>query len=465
VPIRVDGDDSPITGVIGVTRDVTETMLARKQLEYMAHHDVLTGLPNRALLNDRMTEAVNRAKRHHKKFAVLFVDLDRFKQVNDTLGHQAGDRLIQWVATRCNACVRDVDTVSRLGGDEFAILLEDLTSAHGAAVVAQRLLDALKGPYHDGGRLIATGGSVGISLYPDDGLDTETLLKSADNAMYRAKERGRGGFEFFSRDLGEASAAIFTKTNWLREALEARDFVLHYQPTVDLRARRVNGVEALIRMRKPDGALMPPLEFIALAEETGLIIPIGEWVIEEACRQIKAWDALGHSHLRMAINLSAKQFQDRKFVQKFADSLGSRGVKPSRIMVEVTESMMFPDPQLARSVFAELKDMRVAVAIDDFGTGYSSLAYLKDFPVDFVKIDRTFIAGVPHDQKACGITRTIAVMSHNLQLGVIAEGVETEVQYAFLRELDCDEAQGFYLCHPLDAKALTERLTEGLSLP
>lgn len=448
-------------GVLGVARDITEMHLARKQLEFMAHHDILTGLPNRALFNDRVQEALVRAKRHEVKAALLFFDLDRFKQVNDTLGHQTGDRLIQWVAQKARTAVRDMDTLSRFGGDEFAVLVEDIDTTLGAAVVAQRLLDVLGEPFEDDGHSITTGASLGISLYPDDGLDAETLLKQADIAMYRAKDCGRGRYEFFSKDMSEIATTIFTKTTWMRHALEHEEFVLHYQPVVSLKDGSLTGVEALIRLRQPDGTLMPPLEFIALAEETGLIFPIGRWVVQEACRQWKAWQAEGTQNLRMAINLSAREFHDRAFVRTIGDALEAHEVPAERFMVEITESMMFPDAIKARAMLGELHDMKIAVAIDDFGTGYSSLAYLKDFPADYIKVDQSFVAELPGDEKTCGIVRTIVAMAGNLGLGVIAEGIETEAQHRYLQALECDEAQGFLFGVPVEASILSQRLGEG----
>ncbi|EQD69785.1 response regulator receiver modulated diguanylate cyclase/phosphodiesterase with PAS/PAC sensor(s) [mine drainage metagenome] len=450
--------DGAVDGVLGLAHDVTEMQLARKQLEFMAHHDILTGLPNRALFHDRVQEALHRAKRRNTKVALLFLDLDRFKQVNDTLGHQTGDRLLKWVAHTARGAVRDMDTVARFGGDEFAVLVEDIDTTLGAAAVAQRLLDGLNQPYEDAGHPITTGASLGISLYPDDGLDAETLLKQADIAMYRAKNGGRGYYEFFSKDMSEAATAIFTKTAWMRHALEHDGFVLHYQPTINLQDGCMTGVEALIRLRQPDGILMPPLEFIALAEETGLIIPIGRWVVHEACRQWKAWQAEHGLNLRMAINLSAREFHDDAFVRTIGDTLEAHAVPTERFMVEITESMMFPDLLKAHAMLGELRDMKIAVAIDDFGTGYSSLAHLKDFPANYIKIDQSFVAGVPADERTCGIVRTIVAMAKNLNLGVIAEGVETEAQRSYLQALDCDEAQGFLFGAPTEAQILSRRL-------
>ena len=447
-------------GVFGLVRDVTETQLARQQLEFMAHHDLLTHLPNRSLFNDRLQEALLRAKRRGTHVALLFFDLDGFKQVNDTLGHQTGDRLLQWVAQRARSAVRDMDTVARLGGDEFAVLVEDIDTPIGAAAVAQRLLESLGQPYVDGEQPIPTSASIGISLYPTDGLDPDSLLKAADLAMYRAKAAGRNRYEFFASDLGATAATIFAKTAWMRQALEHNGFVLHYQPILRLHDGGVTGVEALIRLRQPDGALMPPLEFIALAEETGLIVPIGRWVAHEACRQWKAWHAAGIHDLRMAINLSAREFHDVTCVRAIGEALKAHGMPGDQFMVEITESMMFPDPARARTLLEELRDMHIAVAIDDFGTGYSSLSHLRDVPADFIKIDQSFVAGIPADEKTCGIVRTIMAMARGLGLQVIAEGVETEAQQRYLRELECDEVQGFLLGRPLPATELAQWLAQ-----
>ena len=447
-------------GIFGLVRDVTETQLARQQLEFMAHHDLLTRLPNRALFNDRLQEALHRAKRRGTQVALLFFDLDGFKQVNDTLGHQTGDRLLQWVAQRARSAIRDMDTVARMGGDEFAVLVEDIDTPIGAAAVAQRLLESLGQPYVDGERQIPTSASIGISLYPNDGLDPDTLFKAADLAMYRAKAGGRNRFEFFASDLGTTATAIFTKTTWIRQALEHDGFVLHYQPTVRLQDGCITGVEALIRLRQPDGTLMPPLEFIALAEETGLIVPIGRWVAHEACRQWKAWHAAGILDLRMAINLSAREFHDVTCVRAIGEALKAHGMPGDQFMVEITESMMFPDPARARTLLEELRDMHIAVAIDDFGTGYSSLSHLRNVPADFIKIDQSFVAGIPADEKTCGIVRTIMAMARGLGLQVIAEGVETDAQQRYLRELECDEVQGFLLGRPLPAPEFAQWLAQ-----
>lgn len=445
-------------GIFGLVRDVTETQLARQQLEFMAHHDLLTSLPNRSLFSDRLQEALHRAKRRGTQVALLFFDLDGFKQVNDTLGHPTGDRLLQWVAQVARGAIRDMDTVARLGGDEFAVLVEDIDTPVGAAAVAQRVLESLGQPFADGEHQIPTSASIGISLYPNDGLDPDSLFKAADMAMYRAKAGGRNRFEFFASDLGTTAAAIFTKTTWMRQALEQDGFVLHYQPTIRLKDGCITGVEALIRLRQPDGQLMPPLEFIALAEETGLIVPIGRWVADEACRQWKAWQAAGNLNMRMAINLSAREFHDAACVRAIGDALKAHGVPGDQFMVEITESMMFPDPIRAHAMLEELRDMHIAVAIDDFGTGYSSLAHLRNLPADFIKIDQSFVAGIPTDEKTCGIVRTIMAMARGLNLQVIAEGVETDAQLQYLRELECDEVQGFLLGHPLPAAEFAHRL-------
>lgn len=453
VPIK--GEDGAVQSVIGVARDVTDTILARKQLEFMAQHDILTGLPNRALFHDRVREAIRRAKRHKHMLAVLFLDLDRFKNINDTLGHQMGDRVIQRAALQCSSAVREVDTVARLGGDEFAVLLEELDAGSGASIVSERLLTALSQPYFEDERDLTIGGSVGISLYPNDGLDVDTLIKHADAAMYKAKETGRGCFKFYSADMEEHVSGAMTKTALLRRALEQGNFVLHYQPTVRASDLAVTGVEALIRLREDDGHLMPPLEFIALAEENGIIIPIGHWVLQEACRQLKSWLGDDNLRLRMAINLSAHQFRDPKFVREIGDTLEKLAIPAENFMVEITESMMFPDPHIAQMTLSELRSMNIAISIDDFGTGFSSLSYLKDFSVDFIKVDRSFIAGTPNDRKSCGITRTILSLARNLDMGVIAEGVETAGQYNFLKGIGCDEAQGFFFGRPIEAAAAT----------
>ncbi len=453
--------EGSVRSVIGVMHDVTNTILARKQLEFMAHHDILTGLPNRTLFQERVRDAIRRAKRSGKLLAVLFIDLDRFKVINDTLGHQTGDLVIQHAAVQCAAALREVDTIARLGGDEFAVLLEEIEDKNDARLVAQRLLTALAAPYFEDDRDLTVQASIGISLYPQDGLDVDALVKNADTAMYKAKESGRGRAEFYSPNLQGSASGTYAKTALLRQALEQDGFVLHYQPSVRLADMSVVGVEALVRLRLPDGHLMPPLEFISLAEDTGLIVPIGQWVLQEACRQAKALMTDRDLKLRMAVNLSARQFHDPKFLCVIGDTLERLDIPSELFMVEITESMMFPDPHVAQRALSELRAMHIAVSIDDFGTGFSSLRYLKDFSVDFVKIDRSFIAGTPNDKKSCGITRTIQSLARNLEMGVIAEGVETAGQLHFLREINCDEAQGFFLGRPVDSETLIAQFKKG----
>ncbi len=452
--------DSGAQSIMGVMRDVTDSVLAQKQLEFMAHHDILTGLPNRKMFQEQVRDAIRRAKRHKSGFAVLFLDLDRFKAINDTLGHQTGDQVIQHAAVQCASILREVDMVARLGGDEFAILLEEVDTNEPVETAIRRLQSAIAAPYFDDDRDLTVGCSIGISLYPRDGLDEDSLIKHADTAMYKAKNLGRGQYMFYAPDLPDSPSGEYAKTTLLRRALEQGRFVLHYQPIVRTLDQTVTGVEALIRLRQSDGHLMPPLEFIALAEETGLIIPIGCWVLEEACRQQRAWLEKNAWQLRMAINLSARQFRDPKFLTTIGDMLEKMNVPPELFMVEITESMMFPDPRTALAILGELRAMRVAVSIDDFGTGFSSLSYLKDFSVDFIKTDRSFIAGTPNDKKSCGITRTILSLSRNLGMGMIAEGVETAGQYHFLQTIGCDEMQGFFFGRPVEAETLSVRFEQ-----
>lgn len=453
----IKGGEGSVQSLIGVARDITDTLLARKQLEFMAHHDILTGLPNRTLFHERVREALRRAQRHRRLLAVLFIDLDRFKTINDTLGHLMGDRVIQHIAVQCTSVLREVDTVARLGGDEFAVLVEEVEGREAVAQVAERLLAAIGKPYVEDECDLTVMGSIGISLYPQDGLDVDTLLKHADAAMYRAKEEGRGRFAFYETNMQASASSEYFKTTLLRKALDRGDFVLHYQPSVRVADLAVVGVEALVRLRQPDGRLMPPLEFIALAEETGLIIPIGRWVLEEACRQLKSWLAEHGLRIRTAINLSARQFHHSEFLRAIADNLAKLNLPPELFMVEITESTLFPDPHIAQVTLAELRAMKIAVSLDDFGTGFSSLGYLKEFPVDYVKVDRSFIAGTPNDSKSCGITRTILSLARNLEMGMIAEGVETLGQFQFLRRIGCDEVQGYLFGHPVEATALLSR--------
>ncbi|HET6724810.1 MAG TPA: EAL domain-containing protein [Gammaproteobacteria bacterium] len=468
-PITFEAQFSPlmdtrgaITGVLGLARDITETREIKRRLDHLAHHDVLTGLPNRTLFQDRIEEAMRRARRRRLPAAVLFINLDRFKTINASLGHAVGDRVLQTVAARFIGALRESDTVARLGADEFAVLAEEIESPRSVGLVAQKLLQSLVEPIPEGGINLTASASIGISLYPNDGADADTLLKNAGAAMHDAKQ-SRNSYRFFSPEMHESSLDSLLLSNHLRGAVERGEFELHYQPLIDLATDSVNGFEALVRWNHPQRGLISPVEFIPLAEETGLIVPLGEWVIAEACRQARAWLDAGHDGLHMAVNLSAKQFGNRHFVDAVDGILDQTGLPADRLLLEITESMMFPHPEETRRILKQFSEMRIPIAVDDFGTGYSSLAYLRDFPIDYLKIDRSFVNGVPDDSSACTITNTIIAMARNLGLKVIAEGVESAAQLAFLRASGCDEAQGYLFSRPVPAAEAGLLLTADVS--
>ena len=427
--------------------------MARRQAEervrHLAHFDELTGLPNRSMFNQRLSHALARARRAEEPLAILFIDLDRFKNINDTLGHEAGDRVLKEIAQRLRGCLREVDTVSRLGGDEFVVLIEGPPRAADVAEVAQKILAAVARPVLLESQEFHLSASIGISTFPGDSDDLQSLMKNADIAMYRAKERGKNQFQFYSAQINVHTLERVALESDLRYALERNEFLLHYQPKVDIAGNRIVGMEALVRWQQPGKALIAPAQFIPLAEETGLIVPIGEWVLKTACLQNKAWQDQGLPRLRMAVNLSPRQFAHESLLQDVARVLKETGLDPAWLELEITESMVMRQPEQAVALLGSLRAMGIHLSIDDFGTGYSSLSYLKRFPLDSVKIDRSFILDIPGSDDDVAITQAIIAMAHSLRLKVIAEGVETEEQLRFLRENGCDEMQGYYFCRPL----------------
>ena len=438
--------------------------IARKQAEshltFFANHDPLTGLPNRAMFNQRLTQALARAQRFNKMVAILFVDLDRFKVINDTLGHDAGDRLLKQLAVRLRECLREGDTVGRQGGDEFVVLIEDVADPSQVTGVVRKIIDTVAQPY-----LLATHerhvtASIGISIYPDDGQDQQTLLKNADIAMYRAKEQGRNNFQFYSAQMNLHSFERRALETSLRRAVERREFLLHYQPKADMRSGRITGVEALVRWQHPELGLVPPAQFIPLAEETGLIAAIGEWVLRTACADARAWMTRGLPPISVAVNLSALQFARDGFISLVAQVLRETAFDPRLLEFEITERTLMQNSDRAAEVLRQLSELGVRVAIDDFGSGYSSLGSLRRFPIRSIKIDPSFIRGIPNDADDDAVTRAVIAMAHGLQLRVVAEGVETREQYRFLEEHHCDEIQGHYYSKPVDAATLARLLGE-----
>ena len=431
------------------------------QLEHQANYDALTGLPNRTLLHDRLRQAVFAQRRVHA-IAVVFIDLDHFKFVNDSLGHSVGDELLKNTAARLRSVLRDGDTVARLGGDEFVLVLNDQNDEEVVFRAMQRIAATVNAPMTIGGKELFITCSAGISLHPQDGPDVDTLLKNADVAMYRAKEAGRNNFQFFTAEMNQLVTERLQMEQSLRHALERREFVLHYQQKVDMRTGSVCGSEALLRWMHPEWGLVRPARFIPLAEETGLIVQIGEWVLGEACRQNVAWQKEGLDPGVVSVNLSARQFRREGLVRAVSRILAESGLEPSKLEMELTESMVMHNAEAAIAILQGLKSLGVTLSVDDFGTGYSSLAYLKDLPIDTLKIDRSFVrdieAGGTHGEGV--LAQAIISLAHALNLKVIAEGVETDAQLRFLTKHRCDEVQGFYYGEPVAPKAFARLLAK-----
>ena len=462
--IRISGepvfdDSGSFRGYRGVGRDVTQSTVAEQKVHELARFDSLTGLPNRNMFLGELDRTIARARRHATAFAVFFIDLDRFKNINDTLGHDAGDELLKTMAARLRGAVRESDLVARLGGDEFVVLLEGEADAADLSTIAHKLLAAIGEPITIQGCSFLVTGSIGIGLYPGDGEDAAELLKHADAAMYLAKDRGKNNVQFYTSDLAELAARQFEVESALRFALTRGELLLHFQPKIDIASGRMLGVEALVRWNHPTRGLVPPGDFIPLAEERGLIVPIGRWVIQAAGRQIRDWRDAGFSPPPVAVNLSARQFANDRLIGDLGDAFSRYDVAPGQLEVELTESVLMSDPERAKQVLEQLHAMGVKISIDDFGTGYSSLSYLKRFPAQAVKIDRSFISGLPSDGDDTAITHAVIAMAHSLGLNVVAEGVETAAQLALLHKLGCDEAQGFLLGRPMPAADLAARLT------
>ena len=413
----------------------------------MATHDHLTGLPNRVLFNEELQRALARAERHTRPVTLFFMDLDRFKNINDTLGHQFGDRVLQEAAKRLAGCVREGDIIARLGGDEFVLLVEELGDPVALTEIARKLLGAVADLGSIDGQELNISLSTGICTYPADGRDAKTLLAGADIAMYRAKEQGRNGFCFYSADLQSHTPEKLALEAGLRHGLEREEFRIHYQPKIDMASGAITGVEALLRWQHPEKGLLLPDKFIHLAEETGLIIPIGLWTLREVCMRVRAWKDAGLPRMPVAVNLSASQFGQEQLVPQLAEIIRSTGVDPGILELEITESMVMHDPDQAVKLMHNLRAMGVRLTMDDFGTGYSSLGYLKRFPINSLKVDRSFVRDLPHSTDDIAITRAVIAMAHSLQMNVIAEGVELKEQFDVLRNEGCDEFQG-YLCRP-----------------
>jgi diguanylate cyclase (GGDEF)-like protein/PAS domain S-box-containing protein len=455
----VSNDTGVISHYVGIITDMSSYRAAEDRIQYMAYFDALTGLPNRTLLSDRATRAIAAAHRDNQGLAILFLDLDQFKTINDSLGHSTGDAVLQAVALRLKHLLREVDTVSRYGGDEFTLLLPD-SDSKGAAQVASRIIEILKEPVEVGIHSLVVGVSVGISLFPADATDFESLLRNADIALFRAKAAGRNNFQFFTNEMNEHARYRLGLELALRSALLNKEFVLHYQPQFELAEGKLVGYEALLRWYHPERGIIPPIEFIPIAEMNGLIIPIGEWVLNEACRQARQWQLDGHAPVVIAVNLSAVQIRQANIVQTVRHALLSSGLEARYLELELTESLLFENIDTVLTQLFILKEIGVRLSIDDFGTGYSSLSYLKRLPIDKLKIDKSFVANLSEDHDSRAIALAIVSMAHSLRLTVTAEGIEDLSQAQILTDMHCDDGQGYLYARPMPAEQITSWVEE-----
>ena len=458
-----------LMNTVGVLVDITERKADVELLSYLAYNDSLTRLPNRRLFHDRLTQAIAHARRHDSGVAVLFLDLDNFKIINDTFRHHTGDQLLKAVGERITGCLRKSDTAARVGGDEFTVVLPEVESPQDAAAVAQKIIDSLKLPFQVNGVEVFVGGSVGIALYPADGQDVETLVKAADAAMYHAKAEGRSQFQFYSERFNAAAVERLALETSLRFALEREEFLLDYQPQVDMGTGRIVGMEALIRWRHPELGILAPAHFIPLAEETGLIVPIGEWVLRTACAQAKAWQRAGFAHLIVTVNISSRQFRRTTLAETVRGILAEADLDPRLLELEITETAVMHDVDAAIATLHSLKALGCHIAVDDFGTGYSSLSYLSRFPVDNLKIDQSFVrdldVGSTDARTAESIVTAIISLARSSSMCVIAEGVETAAQFDFLRARQCDRMQGFHFSPAISPDALMALLLNERATP
>jgi diguanylate cyclase (GGDEF)-like protein len=465
---RRDPDERTIqlmTTVLGQLSTIVQRKRAEERMHYLAHFDALTGLPNRVLFADRLAQAMVEAERHGRLVGVAFLDIDRFKTINDSLGHGIGDLLLQAVAARLEQCVREGDTVARLAGDEFTLVLADMAQLDDASHVARKVLDSLAQPFHIGGHELFISASLGMTLCPSDDVAVEGLLRNADIAMYRAKDQGGNSYQFYSADMTAKARERLTLETAMRRALEREEFVLHYQPIISLPEHTAISLEALIRWNHPERGLVPPSEFVPLAEETGVIIPLGEWALRTAIRDSLYFASAGFPWLRVAVNMSAHQFRHPEIARMLKRMLIAAGSPAARLQVEITESVLMQNLTTSVRALHELSEMGVELSLDDFGTGYSSLSYLKRFPIDVLKIDRSFVRDIPGDADDAAIATAIISMAHSLGIEVIAEGVETVEQLRFLIGRDCDNVQGYYFSTPVPLSEVTGKLNVRYMLP
>jgi diguanylate cyclase (GGDEF)-like protein/PAS domain S-box-containing protein len=463
IPVEVNSHTFLRNGqraVLSIARDVTDRKRAEETIRRQAYYDILTNLPNRTLFKDRLEQAMSHAHRNKQSLGVIILDLDRFKNINETLGHILGDRLLVAVAERLIGSMQEGETIARFGGDEFTILLPQVNQVDEATQHAQKILEILAEPFRINDHELHLTTSMGVAFYPDDGENAEILLKNAETAMYRAKEQGRNNFQLYASVMNVSAFKQLLMENSLRRALEKEEFVVHYQPQIDLVSRQMVGVEALVRWQHPDLGLVFPTEFIGLAEDTGLIVPIGEWMIKKVCQQNKKWQDLGLPKVCISVNLSARQFQQRNLVTSIAKVLTETGLDPQYVGFEITESIAMKNADFTISALNELQKMKIHLSLDDFGTGYSSLSYLKRFPLETLKIDRSFVRDIATDPNDAAIVTAVIALAHSLKLSVVAEGVETEGQLAFLKSHQCDQVQGYYFSHPLSEEQFFRMLKE-----
>ncbi len=447
-----------ITGAVMVFHDITSSKAMTAKMSHLAEYDYLTNLPNRALLNERIAQGIALAERNGTRLALLFLDLDNFKHINDSLGHATGDKLLQSVAKRICGCVRRSDTVSRQGGDEFVILVLENKHAESAVLSAKKILDALSAPHSIAELELNVTPSIGISTYPEDGQDAETLMQNADTAMYQAKEKGRNNYQFFKSEMNVRAVERQVIEANLRHALERQEFVLHYQPKINLATGAITGAEALLRWKHPEWGMVPPARFVPVAEDCGLIVPIGRWALREACTQIKRWDDAGLKLNSIAVNISAPEFRCKEFVGGVRDLLNETGLEPDGLQLEITESVLMREAHASAAILRQLKNVGVQLAVDDFGTGYSSLSYLTQFPIDVLKIDQSFVQGISSIESKAIIVSAVIAMGASLKQLVVAEGVEDQEQLDFLKAQHCEEGQGFFFSAPVGAEQFAELL-------